>query len=71
MNKNIIQLNHELTRISSDNKVSLTEGEINQLTREYNDKLSERDNMINNGYRYYWDCGNTKWEYKKPPEISF
>ena len=56
-NKNIIQLNHELTRISSDNKVSLTEGEINQLTREYNDKLSERD-TINNKREIMDNIGN-------------
>jgi DNA repair exonuclease SbcCD ATPase subunit len=47
VNRNIIQLNHELTRISSDNKSSLSEGEIIQLTNDYNDKISERD-LINN-----------------------
>jgi hypothetical protein len=56
-NKNIIQLNHELGRISSDNKVSLTEGEINQLTREYNDKISDRNN-INNKREIMDNIGN-------------
>ena len=30
----------------------------------FNEKLSERDNMINNGYRIYYDTGNIVYHKK-------
>lgn len=46
-NRNIIQLNKELNKISSNDKLALSEGEINQLQNEYEEKIKERD-VINN-----------------------
>jgi hypothetical protein len=56
-------------RYKTYNRMQFQKHKLKEKLKIFDEKLSERDNMINNGYRYYWDCGNTKWEYKKPPEI--
>ena len=36
----------------------------NLLNENFNENLSERDNMINNGYRIYYDTGNLVYHKK-------
>lgn len=33
--------------------------------KNYDPTLSEKDNMINNGFRYFWNCGNNYWHWEK------
>lgn len=37
----------------------------------FDQSLSESQNMINNGYRKIWDCGNSKWEWRSKSFDSF
>ena len=32
--------------------------------KNFNEDLSEYENMLNNNYDRVWDCGNKKWNYK-------
>lgn len=48
------------------NRMKFQKHKLKDLLKIYDDELSEKDNMINNGYRYYWDCGNNIWIYKNP-----
>ena len=32
-----------------------------KLGSGFNEKLTEKDNMILNGYEFVYDCGNSKW----------
>jgi hypothetical protein len=37
---------------------------LSRLLNNYNEKLTESQNMFNHGYRRVWDCGNILFEYK-------
>ena len=40
---------------------------LKDLLENYDDNLSEYQNMINNGYVRLFDCGNLVFQYKKAP----
>lgn len=38
---------------------------LSKLLENYDDSLTEKMNMINNGYRIFYDCGNWKYEWNR------
>lgn len=47
------------------NRVLFQKHKLKNILTIYDKNLSERENMFNNKYRIYWDCGQSVWEYKK------
>lgn len=48
------------------NDLILTKYNLNNFIKNlknYNDELSDFDNMINNGFRRFWDCGSNVYEW--------
>ena len=46
-------------------RFNFRKGVLESKLETFNPDLTEYENMANNGYRRIWDCGNTKWLYKK------
>lgn len=46
-----------------ENRVKYQKHKLNKLFENYNDSLTEWENMQNNGYDRIWDCGNDVWVY--------
>jgi len=38
---------------------------LEKLLETYDPDVSEQENMLNNGYRVMWDCGNKVFSYGK------
>lgn len=51
------------------NRMSCQKHKLNKLLDNFNDKETEYQNMLNNGYRRVWDCGNYKFKYKNKGTI--
>jgi len=47
-------------------RMSFQKHKLPKLLKEYDEKLSEWENMKNNGYDRIWDCGNSKFIYINP-----
>ena len=47
-------------------RMSFQKHKLPKLLKEYDEKLSEWDNMKNNGYDRIWDCGNSKFLFVNP-----
>ena len=43
------------------NRMNYQKHKLHKKLNVYDEKISEWDNMIMNGYNRIWDCGNTKW----------
>ena len=46
------------------NRMSCQKHKLNKLLDVFDSSLSEYQNMLNNGFRRVWDCGNMKFIYK-------
>ena len=46
------------------NRMSCQKHKLNKLLDIFDSSLSEYQNMLNNGFRRVWDCGNMKFIYK-------
>jgi hypothetical protein len=44
------------------NRLNFQKYKLKNILKNYNEKLSEIDNMLNNGYRIIYDCGNFKYK---------
>ena len=42
-------------------RFNFRKGVLSKKLKEFDDNISEWQNMIKNGYNRIWDCGNTKW----------
>ena len=47
------------------NRMKFQKSVLEKVLENYDNTLSESDNMFNNGYRRIWDCGNLVYEWKK------
>ena len=45
-------------------RMSCQKHKLHKFLENFNDALPEYENMLNNGYRRVWDCGNIKYVYK-------
>lgn len=45
-------------------RIQFQKHKLKHLLKIYDEKISESENMFNNGYRKIWDCGNTVWGWK-------
>lgn len=45
------------------NRMKFQKHKLKYLLENYDDSISEKDNMINNNYDLIWDCGNKKYQY--------
>ena len=50
------------------NRMNFQKHKLKNVLKIYDEKLSERENMFNNNYKLYWDCGQSVWSYKNPLE---
>ena len=46
------------------NRINFQKHKLSKILDKFNNKLSEYDNMLNNGYNRVWDCGNYKFIYQ-------
>jgi hypothetical protein len=59
--------NYKYLKLNSFNSVSRYEAQKHKLSSKldhFDDSLTEKQNMINNGYRILWDSGNKVFEYR-------
>jgi len=47
------------------NRMKFQKHKLKNLLKEYNEELTEKENMIVNNYDRIWDCGNNSFEIKK------
>jgi hypothetical protein len=47
------------------NRINFQKHKLHKLLDVYSDSLTERENMINNGYRLYFDCGHNVYEWSQ------
>lgn len=47
------------------NRMQFQKHKLPTILEKYDASLTEWENMINNGYDRIWDCGNTKWLWKR------
>jgi len=48
--------------IGTINRLAAQKHKQHKLLDHFNNELTEAQNMFNNGYRRYWNCGTTKWK---------
>ena len=48
-----------------ENRMKFQKHKLNNLLENYDETLSERENMKNNGYLWIYDCGNIKMKFSK------
>lgn len=46
------------------NRMACQKHKLHQLLETFSEEKSEYDNMLENGWRRVWDCGNSKWIFK-------
>jgi hypothetical protein len=46
------------------NRIKFQKHKLKNILENYDEKMTEVENMFNNGFRRIWDCGNSKWEWK-------
>ncbi len=47
------------------NRYQCQKHKLSKFLEKFDASLSEADNMFNNGYRRYWNCGNSVWIFKE------
>lgn len=52
------------------NRVKFQKHKLNNILENFDENLSEHQNMCNNNYLRIWDCGNHKFEFAKKNEIG-
>lgn len=51
--------------VTLHNRLKFQKHKLGTLLATFDDALSEKENMLNNGYDRIWDCGQYVYEYKK------
>ena len=49
--------------ITSYNRTKFQKHKLSKILKIYDEKLSEKENMLKNRYKMIWDCGNNVWVY--------
>jgi hypothetical protein len=50
------------------NRINAQKMKLSKLLKTYDENLTEYQNMFNNGYSRYWNCGNSVWIYNNKGE---
>jgi len=45
------------------NRMNFQKHKLKNKIQNFNEELTEYENMLNNGYDRIWDCGNFKFEF--------
>jgi hypothetical protein len=46
-------------------RIAAQKHKLKDILEIYDSSLTEYENMFNNGYKRYWNCGNGIWVYNK------
>jgi len=55
----------ELGKIDLHNRIEFQKHKLSRILENFDESKSEHENMIANGYRRIWDCGNMVFEWRK------
>ena len=55
---------------STFSRIEFQKHKLQAKLKNFDSNLSERENMLNNGYRMYFDCGNIVWEWTNTEKLT-
>ncbi len=57
---------HKSNILKLESRISFQKHKLKDKLPQFDDNLSEYQNMLNNGYDRIWDCGNLVFKYVSP-----
>lgn len=65
---NYFYLHHDEGLMVTHSRVTFQKHKLPELLEDFDDTLTEADNMFKNGYRRIWDCGTSVWVWESEDE---